>query len=52
MILLLIAIAVLQIVVIVLTAIDIHWWKIYEDDMQDDYEMWENRLEEENDGQV
>lgn len=41
MILLLIAIAVLQIVVIVLTAIDIHWWKIYEDDMQDDYEMWE-----------
>ena len=41
MILLLIAIAVLQIVVIVLTAIDIHWWKIYEDDMQDYYEMWE-----------
>ena len=34
-------IALLQVVVIILTAIDIHWWKIYQDDLQDDYEMWE-----------
>lgn len=42
---LLIAIAAFQIVNIVLTLIDLHWWKIYEDDLQDDYEMWEKRNE-------
>ena len=38
---LLVLIAVFQIVNIILTLIDLHWWKIYEDDLQDDYEMWE-----------
>lgn len=32
----------LQIVNIVLTSINVHWWKIYADDLQDDYEMWED----------
>ena len=40
---LLILIAAFQVVNIVLTLIDLHWWKIYEDDLQDDYEMWEER---------
>ena len=38
---LLVLIAVFQIVNIILTLIDLHWWKVYEDDLQDDYEMWE-----------
>ena len=42
---LLVLIAVLQIVNIILTLIDLHWWKVYEDDLQDDYEMWEETNE-------
>ena len=42
---LLVLIAVFQIVNIILTLIDLHWWKVYEDDLQDDYEMWEETNE-------
>lgn len=42
---LLIVVASLQIANIVLILIDLHWWKVYEDDLQDDYEMWEENHE-------